>query len=300
MPLERVVGLVVHGNVDISSALIREILWRGYGIVWCSSSGRVVGHARSSKSPNGYPRLMQHVRAYTGDLALARELMATKVSNQATQLRRGTRIDLKADVGRMRTISKQIATASSIPEIFGFEGEAASVYFENFPSMVSDSADRVFLERWKGRSGRGASDPLNVALNYAYGLLVADCIRAICAAGLDPHAGFVHSSSRNKPAFALDLMEQFRPVIADSAVLSAINNGLLTGVDFSEVAGSTRLRVSGRKALTSEFERRIGHEFTHPIFKYKISWRRAIEVQARMVLGILDGTRDEYTGIRTR
>lgn len=300
VPIERVVGLVVHGNVDVSSALTREILWRGYGIVWCSGGGRVVGHARSARSPNGFPRMLQHLRAYFGDLALCRELISSKVANQATQLRRGTRADVKAEVARMRVASRSIQEATTIPEIFGLEGEAAAIYFEYFPTMVSDAADQGFLDRWEGRTGRGARDPLNVALNYSYGLLLADCIRAIHAAGLDPHAGFVHSSLRNKPAFALDLMEQFRPLIADSAVLTAVNNGQLATTDFSFVSGATRLGPSGRKVLTAEYERRVAQEFTHPVFKYKVSWRRSIEVQARMVLALLDGTRDSYIGIRTR
>ncbi|MGB3708228.1 CRISPR-associated endonuclease Cas1 [Gordonia sp. (in: high G+C Gram-positive bacteria)] len=300
VPIERVVGLVVHGNVDVSGALIREILWRGYGVVWCSGAGRVVGHARSARSPNGYPRLLQHARSFAGDLELARELIAAKIANQATQLRRGSRAEVGDQVRRIRQIGRAVGGASSITEIFGLEGEAASLYFELFRGLLSDSADPEIKKEWTGRQGRGATDPLNVALNYAYGLLVADCIRALHSCGLDPHAGFVHSSVRNKPALALDLMEQFRPVVADSAVLTAINNGQFTTADISKVAGSARLSATGRRALSAQYERRVAQEFTHPTFKYKVSWRRAIEVQARMILGVLDGSQSEYVGIRTR
>ena len=120
------------------------------------------------------------------------------------------------------------------------------------------------------------------------------------ATGLDPHAGFVHSSSRNKPALALDLMEQFRPVIADSVVLGAINNGELKPSMFVDVMGSHRLRDEGHRALTRVYERRVHQEFKHPTYGYQVSWRRAMEVQARMVLGVMDGTQDRYVGIRTR
>lgn len=300
LPIERVVGLVVHGNVDVSSALIREILWRGYGVVWCSSSGRVVGHARSSRSPNGFARLLQHVRSAAGDILIAREMVAPKIANQATQLRRSSRKDVADTVRTIRGLARRVREAETVNQIFGIEGLAASLYFENFGSCIAVDVDQEFANLFAVRSGRKAADPLNIALNYAYGLLSADCIRALHACGLDPHAGFVHSSVRNKPALALDLMEQFRPIIADSIVLSAINNGQLTTADFQSVFGTMRISPSGRSAITKAYEHRVAQQFTHPVYKNRISWRRAIEVQARMLLGVLDGTGDDYVGIRTR
>lgn len=178
------------------------------------------------------------------------------------------------------------------------EGEAASIYFAHLPSMLADGCR--LAPSWHGRTGRGATDPLNVAFNFTYGLLAADLIRAVIATGLDAHAGFVHSTSRNKPALALDLMEQFRPVVADSVVLGAINNGELKASMFVDVLGSHRLRDDGRRALTRAYERRVHQEFRHPTYRYQVSWRRAMEVQARMVLGVMDGTQDSYAGIRVR
>lgn len=221
-------GLVVHGNVDVSSALIREMMWRGHSVVWCSGRGRVVGAARSTRSSNGRARVQQHVASAEGRLDLAREFIASKVSNQATQLRRSSRFGVGGEVERMRHIAKNIGNAARVGQILGFEGEAAAIYFGAISGCIAKSADQRFLAEWKGRRGRHSPDPLNAALSYAYGLLLADCVRSLHACGLDPHAGFVHSSVRNKPALALDLMEQFRPVVADSAVLSAINNGQLT------------------------------------------------------------------------
>ena len=150
------------------------------------------------------------------------------------------------------------------------------------------------------RTRRPARDPVNAALNYTYGLLVADLIRAILACGLDPHAGFLHSSERNKPALALDLCEEFRAPVADSVVISALNNGELHARDFSNATGSVHLRPSGRTALISAYQRRVTSEFTHPLFGYQVTWRRAMEIQARLVLGVLDGTQPTYRGIMTR
>ena len=118
--------------------------------------------------------------------------------------------------------------------------------------------------------------------------------------GLDPHAGFLHSSKRNKPALALDLMEEFRAPIADSVVQTVINNGEISVGGFSHALESVRMTDETRKTVIQAYERRMETEITHPIFKYKASWRRIVEIQARMILGYLDGTQPEYKGIRIR
>lgn len=174
------------------------------------------------------------------------------------------------------------------------------MYFAALPQMLACGPGDPFAARWPGRQGRGASEPTNVALNFCYGLLLADTTRAILACGLDPHAGFVHSSARNKPALALDLMEQFRPVVADSVAPGSINNGELRMTMFTDVLGVTRLRDTGRRTLIAAYERRVQTQFLHPVYRYRVTWRRAMEIQARMILGALDGTQQRYVGIRTR
>jgi len=195
----------------------------------------------------------------------------------------------------MRALAAATEDAGGPADLFGIEGEAASIYFSRFGSMLRDD-DLVF----EGRTRRPAQDPLNAALNYAYALLLGDMIRAVRSCGLDPHIGFLHSSSRNKPALALDLMEEFRAPIADSVVVRAFNNGELRVVDFVNALGSCSLTERGRKALIAAYERRVLGEFTHPTFGYKVSWRRAMEIQARLILGVLDGTQASYVGVRIR
>lgn len=297
MPVERVSAVVVHGNVDVSSGLLRELLWRRIPVVWCSSAGRLVGYATSTYSPNGAARVNQHVASNDGRIDLAREFIAAKISNQATLLRRhGNAPDV---VKALRTHARDVSSAQSLGEVFGLEGSAAGAYFSAFPTMWSPTAVTA-VAGFHGRVGRGATDRVNVCLNYVYALLLGDVTRAIVACGLDPHAGFLHSSGRNKPALALDLMEEFRPVVGDSVVLGAFNNGEIRADGFAEVQGATRLRDKARKSLIAAYERRLNTEFTHPLFGYRLTWRRAIEVQARLVLGVLDGSQDRYVGIRVR
>lgn len=295
-PVERVQAMVVHGNVDASSALIRELLWRDRTIVWCSGTGRVYGWAVPGAGPNGLTRIRQHERSAQGDLRLAGAFIEAKIGNQATLLRRNG----DGPVHRMREAARRARDAGSTAELLGIEGSAAKLYFTAMPTMLADAVPAYWRERWPGRRGRGAVDPLNAILNYAYGLLTTDVLRAVVATGLDPHAGFLHSSNRNKPALVLDLMEEFRAPVADSCVLSALNNGVLSESDLSEVTGVPRLLPKGRRKLVRAYERRVTTEFTHPLFGYRVTWRRAMEIQARLVLGVLDGTQPGYKGVRIR
>ena len=298
LPLGRVQAMVVHGNIDLTGGLIRELLYRDLPLVWCTSSGRIVGWAASARSPNGGPRGRQAVASQAGRLDLAREFVSSKIAGQATLLRR--RAGPSEVVARLRTLSRAATTAVSLPVLLGIEGDAAAQYFRHFQGMLTDAVTDDQALTFPGRVRRPATDPVNAALNYAYALLLADLIRAVLACGLDPHQGFLHSNGRNKPALALDLAEEFRAAIADSVVIGAFNNGELHRSDFSSGLGSTVLRDRGRKTLIAAYERRVTGTFRHPTFGYEVTWRRAMEVQARLVLGVLDGSMPRYIGIRTR
>lgn len=298
VPIEKVQAVVVHGNVDLSGAMIRECLWRNLPIVWCTGSGRVVGWSQTARTANGLARVEQHVASARGDLALAAQFITAKIANQATIARRYGAPE--AAVKRLRALQREALSAVSLTALMGVEGQAAVVYFEQVPLFLGGFENRPWLGRFTGRVGRGAVDPVNVALNYAYGMLTAEAIRAVAACGLDPHAGFLHSSGRNKPALALDLMEEFRAPVADSAVFRAFNNGELREESFDVSLGSARLTDQGRKAIIRAVEQRITAQFRHPLFGYSVTWRRALEIQARLVLGMIDGTQQTYRGVVTR
>lgn len=298
VPLERVAGLVVHGNVDISSALMRELLWHRRSVAWCSGRGRVIGWATTAESPNGPTRVRQHVLSEQGSMPLASEFVRSKIANQATLLRRNGR---QPDaVVEMRKAQRLVRDVHSLPELFALEGRAAQLYFNSWSTVLKGPNAVWYLDLWPGRQGRLASDPLNTALNFCYTLLLTDAIRACVACGLDPTAGFLHSPSRNKPALALDLMEEFRAPVADSAVTTAINSGALKPSDFSTTLGDHRLRESGRATLVATYESRATTPFQHPLFGYSVTWRRAMEVQARLVLGYLENSQSSYRGIVIR
>lgn len=298
VPIERVQGLVLHGNIDVSGALLRELLWRNLTIVWCSGRGRVVGWASGAGSPNGQARVHQLALSEAGCLPVAAAMVGAKIRNQATLLRRNAPSATASQ--EIRALGNIASSADNLPELFAIEGRAAKAYFSELPLMLKSNAAAGFLAGWHGRHGRGAVDPLNAALNYVYGMLLGDCVRALVACGLDPHGGFLHSASRNKPALALDLMEEFRAPLADSTLITCINNGSLTPAMFSTALGDVRLRREGIAALTSGYERRLTTEIKHPTFGYTVTWRRTIEVQARLLLGFIDGTHEKYVGMTVR
>lgn len=291
VPLGQVAGLVVHGNGEVSSALIREMLSRGFPIVWCSWSGRVVGWAASADGPNGDARGLQHRLDESVGLAVSRAIVAGKIRNQSHMLRR------HGLPGRdlLRSLAQRALAAPSPGALFGVEGLAAARYFAELAHAAKPG-----WATFRSRTGRPARDPMNAALNVTYSLLLADVIRAVVACGLDPSGGVLHSAGRNKPALALDLMEEFRPLLADSAVLWAVNNGELQESHFRDDLGTVRMTAPGRKALIATYERRVQSEFRHPSFGYRVTWRRAMEIQARMFLAVVVGSRTDYEPVIAR
>ncbi|QAU51456.1 CRISPR-associated protein Cas4/endonuclease Cas1 fusion [Corynebacterium pelargi] len=244
--------------------------------------------------------MQQHLASFNGRLDIAREFIAGKIAGQATFLRRNGGEAVANLSGHLRSLQREAEGCTSVGSLLGVEGEAAALYFQGFPLMLRGDGFEYFLEQWQGRQGRGALDPLNSALNFVYALLTAEAIKAVVSCGLDPHAGFLHSSGRNKPALALDLMEEFRASIGDSVVVSCINRRMLTKKHFSTVSGTPRLTPEGRKVLVAAFERRMSTQITHPTFGYAATWRRVLEIQARLILGCIDGTQPKYRAVRTR
>jgi CRISPR-associated endonuclease Cas1 len=150
------------------------------------------------------------------------------------------------------------------------------------------------------RNRRPPTDPVNALLSYAYSLLVRSWTVALTAVGFDPYRGVYHQPRYGRPALSLDMMEPFRPLIADSSVIQAINNGEIRPTDFLSVGGSVALTPDGRKRFIATFERRLSQEITHPLFGYRLSYRRLLELQARLFARHLLGEIEEYPNFTTR
>ena len=165
--------------------------------------------------------------------------------------------------------------------------------------MLSEQARAMGFD-FDGRNRRPPRDPMNALLSFLYALLTKDWTRALLVAGLDPLLGYYHQPRFGRPALALDLMEEFRPLVADSAVLQILNTGVVTPDDFARTGGAAALLPPARKRVIYAYERRMDQLVTHPVFGYRISYRRILEVQARPFGRFLLGEIDEYPEFRTR
>ena len=137
-------------------------------------------------------------------------------------------------------------------------------------------------------------------LSFAYALLVKECAAALLGEGLEPHWGLCHQPRHGRPALALDIMEPLRPLIADSAVLTAVNTGMTRPRHFTQGGGACLIQPGGRKALIKAYEARLDQLVTHPIFGYRCSWRAAIRLHARLLARYFRGDVPEYVSITTR
>jgi len=172
--------------------------------------------------------------------------------------------------------------------------------FEESAAQKARAAQQEFFFDFKTRNRRPPRDPVNALLSLAYSLLARDCTIAACAVGFDPYVGFFHQPRFGRPALALDLMEEFRPLIADSVVLTIINNRMLGPGDFVRAGDAVNLSASGRKRFLFAYEKRMSDTITHPVFDYKVSYRRAVELQFRMLARTLTGEIERYVPFMTR
>lgn len=292
--------VAVFGNAQISTQALAALLDRDIPVVFFSNGGWFRGRTLGHGSKNADLRIAQY-RAATDPgtaLALARTFVAAKIRNQRTLLRRNSgRLDPVA-LGELEALAKKAEQADSIASLLGLEGTAARTYFGQFTTMLKGVAASDFdLE---GRNRRPPRDPVNALLSFVYALLLKDVALAVVVAGLDPLIGFLHQPRYGRPALALDLVEEMRPLVADSTVVTALNTGAIVASDFVRSAAGCALTPTGRKKLLQAYERRVDQLVTHPIFGYRISYRRLFEVQARLLGRVLLGEIGTYPAFRTR
>jgi CRISPR-associated protein Cas1 len=183
--------------------------------------------------------------------------------------------------------------------LLGLEGQGGALYFGEFGRFLKAQPPGRGFE-FQSRNRRPPRDPVNALLSFAYALLVKDCFSALCTVGFDPYFGFFHTGRHGRPSLALDMMEEFRAVIADSVVLTLLNNRHLTPEDFLTWREACQLTDSGRKKFFQAYEQRKATLVTHPVYGYRMSYARMLEVQARTLAGHVRGELPEYRGFVVR
>ncbi len=298
--------LVVMGQVYVTTPVLHELMAREIPVSWHSFGGWFLGHTVGVGHKNVEIRAAQYRASFdsTHCLRLAQGIVIAKIQNQRTLLRRNWKRDSMSDelVDGFQQDIRRAERAAGLAELLGAEGQAAARYFGSFSEMISRKEDEGSELRFdfQTRNRRPPTDPVNVLLSYAYALLVRAWTVAVTAVGFDAYRGFYHQPRYGRPALSLDMMEPFRPLIGDSAVIQAINNGEVRPSDFISAAGGVSLNDNGRKRFIGTFERRMDQEITHPVFAYKVSYRRLLELQARLLARHLLGEIPEYPNFTTR
>jgi CRISPR-associated protein Cas1 len=243
-------------------------------------------------------------------LALAKAVVKAKIANQRVLLMRSLRAKGQDDAEPIRgsddpaaeEMARMLARVDDVPTtdiLLGLEGQAASAYFGAFRRMLYASGPSSGFD-FQARNRRPPRDPVNALLSFGYAILAKDAFSALLTVGFDPYLGFYHGGKHGRPSLALDLMEEFRAVIADSVVLTLVNNGMLSTSDFIAWNGACQLTEAGRRTFFETYERRKSTIVTHPLFGYKMSYGRMLEVQARLLAAYIRGDVPAYQGFTVR
>lgn len=303
VPLHHLAGIVCFGDVLVSPALIGHCAALGIGICLLDRNGRFRARVEGPVNGNILLRQAQHRAADDAatKLALGRQFVLGKLRNSRLVLQRGAR-DSTSDEDReaigaaVRHFSASLRAAqvaTDLDELRGVEGEAARSYFEAIAWLIR--ADRRTTFRPDGRTRRPPRDCTNALLSFLYTLLTHDCRSAVEVVGLDPQLGFLHAVRPGRPALALDLVEEFRAVLADRLALTLINRGQVTVDDFRTTeGGAVLLTEDGRRTIVTAWQEHKRDTLTHPLLDAEVPYGLLPHVQARLLARTLRGDTEAY------
>jgi CRISPR-associated protein Cas1 len=294
--------VMVFGNVQVTTQALHKCLGADIPVHFFSSGGWYHGGFAGHSSRWPLARQSQYAIAAGAQAVLvARDIIGDKIANQRTLLRRNFNDD-ETDVHEevLNRLKYSVAFArdqDSAASLLGVEGDAARWYWPAFWALVGRDDTRWASER---RSRRPPGDPVNAMLSFGYAMLVKDCTRATQAAGLDPYVGIFHTIHHGRPSLALDLMEPFRPLVVESMVLRMIRLKEVSYEDFLFMGQEVRMKPHARKRVVEAYERRMAELITHPVFGYRVSYRQAVMIQARLLARVFTGELDRWPSFRTR
>ncbi len=293
--------LCVFGNVTVSSQAVRGLMLRATPVLWFSYGGWFAGMAEGLPRKNVDLRIAQFGASEQQQFEVAKRMVAGKIRNSRTMLRRNSRTSTEPTADQLKELASHALHAKSAQQLLGIEGTAARLYFGRFTSMVGPNT-KVDVSDFQqnGRARRPPPDPLNALLSFCYSLLVKDLTVILFSVGFDPYYGVFHRPRFGRPALSLDLAEEFRPLVAESVALQVLNNAEVGPRDYKIRAGGCTLEASGRKAVLKAYERRLEQEITHPQFGYKASYRRVMDIQARLLGAVMIGEVSDYVAMVTR
>jgi CRISPR-associated protein Cas1 len=321
---------MVLGEITLTTPALASLLAAKIQITYLSKHGRYLGTLSPQLTKNSILRLAQHAAHIDAAKrhTIAQRFVTGKLRNMRTILMRYQRTHNDPHIGQQLDTLKQCIRGAGetkldvqdstiewheideLPDgeqtesdimapdrmnglgsLLGCEGAGSAAYFHVFERLIKCDWKHGFSKRVR----RPPTDPVNAMLSYGYTILTGQVASALASVGFDPYIGYLHSSRYGKPALALDLMEEFRPVIVDSVVLNLLNNRQLQPKDFILELNSYRMTDTTKRLFLEKFEERMQEVITHPVFEYKVTYRRCIEVQARLLAKYLTGEVPQYT-----
>lgn len=302
LPIHNLDAIAAFGQVMVSPGLIELCLEAGVAVTFLSESGRLIGRVDAPGSGNVLLRRQQFRIADRPEscLPLARSFVAGKVHNARNALLRAARESDSADdvaalnfaAGRMAESIEGLPDAATLDEVRGREGDSARCYFAAFPRMIRHGRRDLAMD---GRSRRPPLDPVNAMLSFTYALMVHDCVAALSAAGLDPSVGFLHADRPGRPSLALDLVEEFRTLVADRLVLALINRRQVAPSQFARRdGGGVEMNAEARKTLVQAYVARKRDELKHPLLDAPVRIGQLPFLQAKLLARHIRGDSGAY------
>lgn len=303
----------LFGNVQMSTQAIQTLCELEIPLVLHSQHGYFHGMLQGTGLKNILLRREQFRLADQSErcLKIAKSLVVGKIRNQRVLLMRNHENPPAEVLAELKRLSHRVDGATTSESLLGIEGTAARIYFQHFAGMLKPGDTPIdpaaalgepprYKFDFRGRNRRPPRDPVNALLSLSYALLAKDLTVIAAAVGFDPYLGFFHLPRPGRPALALDLMEPFRPLIAESVVLMAINNRMVYPEHFLPAGRGVTMSPSGRKALFRAYEQRMDQLVTHPLFDYRVSYRRLLEIQTRLLARVVTGELQSYPVFVTR
>jgi CRISPR-associated protein Cas1 len=290
VPLVKMTDLVLFGNVSLSTPVIKRLLDRGVEVTFLTVHGRYHGRLIGTVTAHVALRRAQYRRAEETAWALrmAQACVQGKVQNSRTLLQRFARNrtevadEVHTAIAALDDYRGRIERTTAIASLLGVEGSATARYFRGIRALLPDAW------AFPGRQRRPPPDAVNVLLSLGYTLLMHKLLGAVQAVGCDPYQGFLHQLDYNRPALALDLMEEVRPLLVDSLVLRCCGDGRVTPADFTpgdDAQYPLVMSDAGKRRFVTAFEERMRTEATHPDGADgrpgKVTYLRCLDLQAR-------------------
>lgn len=305
VPIHQIGGVVCFGRVGMSSPLMGHLAENGVAVSFLTEHGKFVARVEGAQSGNVLLRRRQYQAVDEPEAATAvvRAIVAAKIANQRAVIRRALR-DYGAGVTvtatealddaarRLSDAARLSAAASDIDAARGYEGTAGAAYFGAFDHLIRVDDDAF---RFRGRNRRPPLDPVNALLSFLYAIVGHDCRGALETVGLDPQVGFLHRDRPGRAGLALDLMEEFRPILADRVALSLINRRQVKADDFvTDDGGAVALTDDARKRVLAAYQERKREDILHPFLDEKATIGLLPHLQARLLARHLRGDLDGY------